>query len=249
MKISIITPCLNREETITDTINSVINQYYEDFEYIIIDGGSTDSTLNIIKKFTNKIGKIISEPDKGVYDAMNKGISQSSGEIIGIINSDDFYLNSNVLKKVANIFEHNKEIKICYGDIFYINRNNTEKITRKWRAGEFNKKKLHWGWVPPHPAVFVRKELYNKFGNFNLDFKIAADYELLLRFFSNLEEKQVYYLNEYLVKMREGGSSASSLRQRCRGWREIRQAWFVNNKMDPHFLIIKRVLSKLFQFL
>lgn len=246
MKLSLITISFNSAPTIEDTIKSVIFQNYFDLEYIIVDGGSTDNTLEVINKYKNKIAKIISEPDKGIYDAMNKGIGMATGEVVGIINSDDFFIDDSVLSNVVNEFENNN-VDAVYGDIVYVDREDTSKHVRYWKAGEYEKKKLNYGWIMPHPAVFIKKEIYNKFGLFNLDFKIAADYELLLRFLKN--GMKVSYLPKTLVCMREGGFSASGFGKRRAGWVELKKAWQVNNFLLPCFFIVRRILHKLNQYL
>lgn len=245
MKISIITVSFNSALTIEDTIKSVLAQSNVDLEYIIIDGGSTDNTLEIVNKYKDKIAKIISEPDKGIYDAMNKGIRMATGEVVGIINSDDFYEHNTVLDEVANCFESSK-IDACYGNIKYVDRQDTEKQVRFWKAGNYEKKKLNSGWIMPHPAFFVRKEVYDRFGLFNLDFRIAADYELMFRFLKNNIEIQ--YLDSTLVCMREGGFSGQSFKQRQKGWNELKKAWITNNLLLPKFFIIRRILSKVKQY-
>ncbi len=245
MKISIITICYNSEKTIKDTIESVLSQTYPDVEYIIIDGRSKDGTLDIVKKYSSQIAEIISEPDKGIYDAMNKGIKKATGEIIGIINSDDFYCNKDIIATVVNQFKKTG-VDACYGNIQYIDRDNIEKKVRFWRAGEYRKEKLRSGWIMPHPAFFVKRSVYEKYGLFNLDFKIAADYELMLRFL--LRHITLSYIDETLVSMREGGTSAASIKHRKKGWRELKRAWEVNHLDVPFLFIVRRVLSKVRQY-
>lgn len=246
MKFSVITISYNSEATINDTIQSVLSQDYPDIEYIIVDGGSKDNTLEIINKYKDKIAKIISEPDQGIYDAMNKGIKLATGEVIGILNSDDFYKNSNVLSNVAKVFQQTG-LEAVYGNIEYIDQEEINRVVRFWKAGEYKEKKLNFGWIMPHPAFFVKKEIYNKYGLFNLDFKIASDYELMLRFLKN--GLKISYLSETLVCMREGGYSAKSLSQRRAGWTELKKAWQVNNFNLPLFFIARRILAKIKQYL
>ena len=245
MKFSIITISYNSEKTIEDTIVSVLAQNYSNLEYIIIDGGSKDGTLEIINKYKNKISKIVSESDRGVYDAMNKGVKLATGDIVGILNSDDFYKNTTVLKDVYEVLQNN-DVDACYGDIEYVDRNDIKKIVRFWKAGEYRKDKLDSGWIMPHPAFFVKKEIYNKFGLFNIDFKLASDYELMLRFL--IKGLRVKYLPKTLVTMREGGLSGQSFKQRKIGWQELKKAWSVNNIPVPKFFIFKRLLSKIKQY-
>lgn len=246
MKISIITVSYNSAETIEDTIKSVLAQDYSELEYIIVDGGSKDNTLEIVDKYKEKIAKVISESDKGIYDAMNKGIRMATGEVVGIINSDDFYEHNTVLKEISDCLSSD-QIDACYGNIKYVDRVDIKKQVRFWKAGNYEKKKLAWGWIMPHPAFFVKKEVYNKLGLFNLDFRIAADYELMLRFLKN--DIQVHYIDSTLVCMREGGFSGQSFKQRQKGWNELKKAWAINNLELPKLFIIKRLISKIKQYI
>jgi len=246
MKISIITVSYNSAATIEDTIKSVLAQKYPDLEYIIIDGGSKDGTLEIVEKYKGNITKIVSEPDRGIYDAMNKGISLTTGDIVGILNSDDYYDHNTVLSEVAACFV-SQDLDACYGDIKYIDRADMTKQVRFWCAGEYKKSKLSHGWVPPHPAFFVKKEMYNQSGIFNTDFRIAADYELMLRLF--LKDIKVKYLDATLVCMREGGFSGQSYKQRKKGWAELKRAWIINGLSVPKFFILRRLLSKVLQYI
>jgi glycosyltransferase involved in cell wall biosynthesis len=247
MKISIITPCFNSASTIRDTIESVLSQKNVDLEYIIVDGASTDGTLAIAREYESRIAKIISEPDRGVYDAMNKGISAATGEIIGILNSDDVYASSDVLARVAREFREKKS-DICYGDIVYVSREDTDKKTRVWKSRAYSDRKMRSGWAIPHPAFFVRAGAYTQWGAYRSEFRIAGDYELMLRFLY-IGKASVSYIPETLACMREGGLSGASLRHRIEGWKELARAWRVNGLSTPSFFIIRRVLSKLPQFI
>ena len=209
MQISIISTTYNSEKTIEHTILSVINQTYANIEYIIIDGQSTDGTLNIIKKYQNKITKLVSEPDKGIYDALNKGIEQANGNIIGFLHADDFYAHNKVIENIVNVFKIKKTDSV-YGNLEYVSALKTDKIIRNWQAGKFCINELKRGWMPPHPTFYVKKEIYNKYGNFKLNYKIAADYDLMLRFLGK-HQITTAYLDEVLVKMRMGGASNRSL--------------------------------------
>lgn len=244
MKISIITVCRNSADTIEDAILSVLNQKNIDLEYIIIDGGSTDGTMDIINKYKDKIVRIISEKDNGVYDAMNKGIALATGDVVGIINSDDFYRNDNILEEVAGSFREGADA--VYGDLLYVSRSAKDKIVRNWKAGEYDPKNLKRGWIPPHPTFFVKKEAYQKYGVYNADFKIAGDYELMLRFLT--KGARVFYLKKDLVCMREGGHSAKNIFHRLKGWRELYKAWRVNGLRAPTFFVLVRTVSKLSQY-
>lgn len=247
MKISIITVTFNSEETIEETILSVINQNYNNIEYIIVDGLSVDNTLQIVNKYANKISKIISEKDKGLYDALNKGIDLATGDIIGFIHSDDFYTNNNVLSMYANAFLSNN-CDAVYSNLFYVDKNNTNKIIRKWNSGNYNSASFLYGWMPPHPTFFVRKEIYNQLGKFNLNFKSAADYELMLRFIYKNKIK-LAYLPEYTVKMRVGGKSNESLKNRFLANKEDKKAWEINQVKPYFFTLLLKPLRKIIQFI
>ena len=207
MKISIITVCLNSEKTILETIKSVEKQTHQNIEYIIIDGGSNDQTLSIVKSYDNLITKIISEKDFGLYDAINKGLEISSGEVIGILNSDDVYANSNIISMVETVFTENN-VDIVWGDIAFINDDNYVK--RIYSGNGISPESFDIGIMPPHPSVFIKKKCYEKFGNFSLKYKIASDYELLLRFLK-VHELNYFYCPELFVKMKLGGESNKTL--------------------------------------
>ena len=250
MKISIITPAYNSAKTIRDTIESVIAQNYPDLEYIIIDGLSSDNTKDIVLEHKDKLNIIfISEKDKGIYDAMNKGVKIATGDIVGILNSDDFYSGDNVLSKINQVFESDDQIDAVYGDLVYVDKNDTSKKTRFWKSGNYTEKKLDWGWIIPHPTFFVKCEVYKKDEKlFDTSFSLAGDYEFILRKLK-INKIKVKYLPETLVTMRDGGASGSSLNQRIKGWEELRNAWKVNNLKIPPFFILRRVLSKVGQYL
>jgi glycosyltransferase involved in cell wall biosynthesis len=247
MKISIITPTYNSAKTLARTIESVIAQNYSDLEYIVIDGASTDNTKEIVADYKDKLNiKFVSEPDKGIYDAMNKGVKLATGDIIGILNSDDFYDNSDVLNNVAKTFEDSK-IDAVYGDIKYFSE-DTNKVSRYWKAGEYQENKLNNGWIIPHPALFIRKSIYDKCGLFNTDLKLAADYEFILRLLK-IHKINIKYLPETFVRMYSGGASGNSLKQRIKGWQELKMAWEMGGLKLPRLFILRRVISKLSQFL
>ncbi len=246
MKISIITITYNSASTLEQTILSVINQTYKNIEYIIVDGKSTDNTLQIIDKYKNSISKFISEKDNGLYDAINKGIEMATGDVIGILHSDDFYIDNNVILKYVNIFENEKP-EAVYADLYYVDKENTSKIIRKWKSGPYNKNSFINGWMPPHPTFFVKKEIYQKFGKFNLEFKTAADYELMLRFILKNEIK-TSYLPEFTVKMRVGGKSNVTVKNRVAANIEDRKAWEVNDLKPRFYTLYFKPLRKLVQF-
>jgi glycosyltransferase len=247
MKVSIITVCFNSVVTIEDTIKSVITQKYDNIEYVIVDGGSIDGTLDILAKYKTQISKLISEPDKGVYDAMNKGLQLATGDCVVFLNADDFYTNANVVSSIVEIFK-NSDVDAVYGDIVYVDKDNINKIVRYWKTGEYKKGAFFHGWVIPHPAFFCKKILYEKYGYFRSGFKIAADFELMLRFIEKHKIK-IAYLPEILVKMRTGGK-ANVLSGIIRGNREIIQSFSLNGfKFSPSFFVHKPIakISQLFR--
>jgi glycosyltransferase involved in cell wall biosynthesis len=247
MKVTVVTICYNSEETIEATIQSVLAQDYSDLEYVIIDGVSTDGTLAIIDKYKDRISKIVSEKDKGIYDAMNKGVQHATGDLIGILNSDDIYASNSVVSKiVATIEKENSDA--CYADLVYVKRENTDDVTRYWKSGAYKKGLFRKGWMPPHPTFFVKKEKYNELGVYNIELKTSADYELMLRFIHKNEIK-VAYLPEVITKMRLGGQSNLSISNRLEANREDRMAWKMNGLKPAPFMFIRKPLSKVGQFL
>ena len=246
MKISIITVSFNSASTIKDTLKSVISQDYKNIEYIIIDGGSTDGTLDIIDQYKNNIKTIVSEPDKGIYDAMNKGIELSSGDVVGILNSDDIYENNKVLSLVNDAFTIN--VDAVYGDIEYVDRLNLKKRLRLWKAGEFKSNSFKWGWMPPHPGFFIKKSKYNEFGTYQLDLGSSADYELMLRMIAKRKIK-LKYIPEIITKMRMGGVSNKSVKNRVQANKNDRLAWKVNDLKPFWFTIWLKPVRKIGQFI
>lgn len=210
MKFSIITPTLNSEKTILDCLQSVSGQSYSYKEHIIVDGGSVDKTIEIARRFSQGI-RILSKKDNGLYDAINRGIKMASGDIIGILHSDDFYASNSVLQKVYEVFK-NSSADSCYGDLNYVLKNSTDKIIRRWKAGSFDMGKFKNGWMPPHPTFFVKKGIYLKYGLFDLAYKISSDYELMLRFLYK-NKISTAYLPEILVNMRIGGESNKNIKK------------------------------------
>lgn len=246
MKVSLITTCKNSAATIEDTIKSIASQTYLPIEYIIVDGVSTDGTLDIINKYKTAITKIISEEDKGIYFGINKGINLSTGDIVGNLNSDDFYPNSTVIADVVALFEKTGTDAV-YGDLHYVDSRDTNKIIRNWKSGEYSEGLFLKGWMPPHPTFFVKRSVYQKYGLFNTDFTSAADYELMLRFIHKHKIK-VAYLPKVLVKMRVGGKSNITIANRIKANMEDRRAWTVNNITPTYFTLLIKPLSKLKQF-
>ena len=246
MKISIITATWNSAATVENAILSVASQRYPDLEHIIGDGNSSDETLPIVFRHEDKIAKLISEPDHGIYDAMNKGIALSDGEIVGILNSDDFYANADVLKKVAQVFKE-KGVDTCYGNLIYVHPVNVQRVIRYWRAGEHRSRSFYQGWMPPHPTFFVRRSVYEQYGCFNPDLGTAADYELTIRFLLKYKVSTAY-IPEVLVHMRAGGASNASLKSRLKTIRMASLSWKVNDLKPRPWTLTFRLLSKIIQY-
>lgn len=245
-RISIITVAFNSVKTIKDTIYSIISQDYNNIEYLIIDGGSTDGTIDIVNQYSNDIQYVISEPDNGIYDAMNKGIKAATGDIIGILNSDDFFSNNQVISNVVKMFSTSR-CDCLYGDLVYIKPRNLKKVVRYWKSGFFSISKLENGWMLPHPTFFVQKRIYDKYGLYNINLKTAADYEMILRLLYKNRLK-VAYIPEVMVKMRLGGESNKSFWNRLRANKEDSLAWKQNKLNKPIFIRFTKPLQKLKQF-
>jgi glycosyltransferase involved in cell wall biosynthesis len=243
LKISIITVVWNNKKTIKDAIDSVLSQTYKDIEYILVDGASSDGTIEIIKSYEKKINKFISEPDKGIYDAMNKGINLATGNIIGILNSDDFYIDKYVVEKVAKEFEE-KKVSSVYADLIYVKPENLEKSIRYYDSSHFKPDKFPYGWMPAHPTFFVKKEIYDKYGVFKTDYKIAADYELLTRFIGKYKISYSY-IKEPIVKMRIGGASTSGIKSNYILNKEIIRACRENDIYTNWLMVLSKYPKKI----
>ncbi len=250
MKISIITVCHNPGRLMKDTIDSVLSQYYPNIEYIIIDGGSTDGTVEMIKSYEGSISKFISEPDNGLYDALNKGIALATGDVVGFVHADDLYADSSVLSYIAKIFETSNADAV-YGNIVYVSRDNTDRIIRYWRSGPFSRTRLKFGWMPPHTALYVTREAYEKarLANglyFDTSFTIASDYDFMMRILAKPKIHPVY-VRKVLVKMRMGGASNRGFLNILRKSREDYRAMRRNNVGGVCTLLAKN-FRKLPQF-
>ena len=245
MKVSIITATYNSASTLADTLLSVEKQSYPLIEHIIIDGQSNDNTLQVVGEF-NHIHQVVSEKDKGIYDAMNKGIAFATGDIIGILNSDDFYADENVIEQVVKIFQ-TTNCDAVYGDLVFVDPLQTNKIARKWIAGKYSDQLFLKGWMPPHPTFFVRRDIYNQYGKFNLSLKSSADYELMVRLFF-LHKIKVEYLPGILVHMRSGGQSTKSFMNRIKAHQEDYQAWRLNNLNPKWYTLFLKPIRKVKQF-
>ena len=248
MRISIITISYNSSRTIERAINSVLYQKNVDLEYILIDGKSTDNTVDIIKKYDEKVNNIkwISEPDKGIYDAMNKGIQMATGDIIGILNSDDFYASDDILETVCNVFLNN-DIQCCYGNILYVKSvDKNIRPYRYWVSGR--PRSFKFGWMPPHPAFFVKKEIYNKYGLFRLDCGTAADYEFMLRLYEKYKIKSMW-INKIFTYMEAGGASSANLISYKKSHKYDIEAWDKNNLHKLFIMAWLKKIRKIPQFL
>jgi glycosyltransferase involved in cell wall biosynthesis len=251
MKVSVIIPTYNSEKYIASALDSVLFQTYQDIECVIMDGGSQDSTLNIIRKYQEQYkNKIMfsSEKDKGVFDALNKGIKKSTGQIIGWMGSDDFYPSNSVIEKAVNIID-NEKVEICWGDLLYVDRDNTSKVLRNWESSQYKKGMFQNGWQLPHFTSFVKRDVFDRLGYFNLEFKIAADYDLFLRFLEKNSIKSSY-IKEVLLKMRTGGQSNNTITNIIKGNLECIRAWKMNN-LRANFLrlFFKKIISKIRQYI
>ena len=246
MKVTIITVVFNGAKTIRQCIESVLSQDFPEIEYIVIDGNSSDGTQEIVSGYGTKIARFVSEPDGGIYDAMNKGIQLATGDVVGILNADDFYAYTSVISDVAAKMKA-EDVKGCYGDLVYVDSADEVVIRRKWISGDYKEGAFLNGWMPPHPAFFVRKELYSEHGLFRLDFGSAADYEMMLRLIHKAKIK-VAYIPKVLVKMRTGGVSNSNIKNRIAANRNDQRAWKENN-LKPHFYTLwLKPLRKILQF-
>lgn len=244
MRISVITAVFNNRGTIAEAIDSVLAQTGANCELVVIDGGSTDGTLEILQGYADRIAVLVSEPDGGIYDALNKGIALSTGEVVGFLHSDDLFADATVLARIAAAFAK-ADVAAVYGDLLYVRKDNPAQVLRYWRAGEFSRARLGWGWMPPHPTLYVRRAVYAKLGGFDASYRIAADYDLILRILGS--GLKVAYLPEVLVKMRTGGVSNRSLRNILRksweDWRALRR-----NRIGGVGALLWKNLGKVGQF-
>lgn len=246
MKVTIITVCFNSEKTIGETIESVLSQTYDDIEHIIVDGDSSDGTMAVVKNYIDDIDVVVSEPDSGIYDAMNKGLSLATGDVIGILNSDDFYSSRDVIKNVVDRFCQQPENDIVFGDVVFVDPEKTDRVVRFYNSRRFKPWKLRFGWMPPHPATFIKKETYNVAGKYSLDYKISADYEMFVRLLL-VKSSVISRLDSVLVKMRTGGISTSGLKSSIALNREIVRACRSNGVYTNLFFILLKLPVKLIE--
>jgi len=246
MKLSIITVVLNNVDTIEETILSVLSQVYQDFEYIIIDGGSSDGTHNILAKYAENVDKMVSEPDNGIYDAMNKGINMAKGDIIGFLNADDVYADKDILEQVASTFD-DTDIDACYADLVYVGQNNLNKIVRYWRSQSYRDGLFEKGWMPAHPTFFVRRSVYEKYGSFDLNYHFQSDFELTMRFLA-IHKIRSIYIPRVFVKMRMGGVTNNRLSNIIRGNLEAYHACKKHGLSVTPLFFIKKIGSRIPQY-
>lgn len=246
MKVSIITDVLNSSDTIKDAIESVLAQTYQDIEYLIVDGQSTDGTMDIIRSYRDKITRIVSEPDNNHFEAMNKGIGLATGDIIAFLHSDDIFESENIVEKVMNVFL-NTNVDCVWGDLVYVSKHNPAKVVRYWRSCSYKRNLFLYGWMPPHPTLFVKKSIYEKYGYFNTHLPISADYELMIRF---LHKHGIigYYIPEILVRMRTGGLSNKNLINMVQKSMEDYKAWKTNNLEGVLLALPMKNIQKIPQF-
>ena len=246
MKVSIITATYNSARFLEDCIQSVRKQTFLNIEHIVVDGKSTDATLSIIHKHRNHIAKWISETDRGIYDAINKGIEMATGDIVGVLNSDDMLDSANVIEEIVKAFE-NKAVDAIYGDLDYVAAEDTSKIIRIWKGRPYKRNRFHYGWMPAHPTFYIRRSLTEKFGLYENHYFTAADYEFMARYLYK-NKVNATYLPMLIVKMRMGGESNKSLRQRFRANRRDYLAMKVNQIPFAFLVSILKPLIKLHQF-
>ena len=246
-KVSIITVCYNSAKTIEDTLKSVSTQTYPNIEYIIVDGLSTDNTLDIVNNYKSKIAQVVSEKDNGLYDAINKGIELATGSIVNILNSDDLYQDEHVITDIVDRFEKD-QLDACYADLVYVAQHDTSKVVRHWKSGSYSEGLFFKGWMPPHPTFFVKKDIYKQYGLFDLSLNSAADYEIMLRFIHK-HKITLGYLPRVTVRMRMGGLSNASLMNRLKANNEDRKAWKINGLKPKFYTLLFKPISKIGQFL
>lgn len=244
LKISVITAVCNNRDTIAEALDSVLAQSHADVELIVIDGGSTDGTLEVLRSYGDRISMLVSEPDQGMYDALNKGIRLATGEVAGFLHSDDVFADADSLAHIADGF-FSEEVDAVYGNLVYVRRDNPQQVVRHWKAGMFTLHRLRRGWMPPHPAFYVRRAVYERLGGFDTSYRIAADYDCMLRFLSS--GIKTVYVPQVLVRMRLGGASNRSLGNMLRKSREDYRA-LKSSRVGGLGALLWKNFSKLPQF-
>ncbi|MDO4715167.1 MAG: glycosyltransferase family 2 protein [Bacteroidales bacterium] len=247
LTLSVITVTYNSVATIRDTIDSVLSQSYPHVEYIIVDGHSTDGTMAIVTSYGERIAKVVSESDHGIYDAMNKGIAMATGEIIGLLNADDVFAHRDVLAHIAATFQGEPQLQAVHGNLNYVSANDLSRVVRFWSSGEYTLGAFFRGWHPAHPTLYVRREVYTRYGTFNTSLPISADFELMLRLFERHHIRS-RHLPEVLVLMRVGGAS-NGFSALYRSIRQCRQAFLLNGFKPPLLYPAYRLGPKLLQYI
>ncbi|MBE9011491.1 glycosyltransferase [Pseudanabaenaceae cyanobacterium LEGE 13415] len=245
MKVSIITVTYNAAATIRDTIESVLSQDYPNIEHIIIDGASKDNTAEIVRSYGDRIAQFVSEPDRGMYDGMNKGIKLATGDVIAILNADDFYIDSQVISTIVEPFKQH-QVDSVFADLVYVKHDDPEKIVRYYSSANFHPGKFAYGWMPAHPTFVVKRSAFEKYGDFKTDYKIAADYELLIRFLA-IHKLSYHYIPQVLVKMRTGGASTANLSSNWILNREIVRGCLENGIQTNMTKVLSKYFVKVFQ--
>lgn len=245
LKVSIITSCYNREATIQSAIESVLAQDYPNIEYIIVDGASKDNSMAIINRYADRISTIISEPDRGMYEAINKGIRAATGDVIGLLHSDDFFYAADTISRMVAEFEKT-QADFIYGNGLFVDAEAASQIVRNWISGTYTKAKVRRGWLPLHPTVYIRRECFSKWGLYDESFKIAADSDFLVRYLYETDLK-VAYLNEYIVRMRMGGLSTDRKRMKQK-WAEDMRLYRAHG-FNPYWALSLKIASKVPQFI
>ena len=247
MKITVITVTYNSEKTLRDTMESVLSQSYNDYEYVVVDGASKDGTLDIIREYEPRFDdrlRYVSEPDKGIYDAMNKGIRMATGDIVGILNSDDFYTSNDILEKVAKEFEEDSDLDAVYGDIHFVKENNLNKCTRYFSSRYFRPWLLCYGFMPAHPSFYCKKAVYERYGLYDLDYHTSSDFEMMVRLLGKSRIKSKY-INMDFVTMREGGESTAGLASKRRVNQEIARSLKANGIYTNQFMQLFRYVWRI----
>ena len=246
MNISIITVSYNSSKTIRESIESVNNLDYQNLEHVFIDGKSSDNTLEIINEFSTRKKTVICEKDKGIYDAFNKGVNNTKGDIVGFLHSDDTFAANDILDQVISVFSKYQDVDGVYGDLMYVDKLNTNKVIRYWKSKVFNQNLLKKGWMPAHPTLFLKKEIYDKHGSFDLNHKVSADYDFMVRILKD-SELNFKYLPQVVTKMKVGGNSNRSLRNIIKKSREDFEI-IKKNKIGGFVTLLQKNLSKISQF-
>ena len=250
MKISIITICFNNSKDIRPTLESVVNQTYDNIEYIIVDGASKDNTLEIVNEYKSKISKIISEPDKGLYDAINKGIKAATGDIVGLIHAGDRLYDNNVITKIVEFYKNNPDVEMSYGHSKIVNAE--DKVKRVNISPEFSPRLVKWGWMPSHQSIYAKREVFKKYGVYRLDLGGSADYEFVVRYFYKYRINiTIRRIDEFIVKFSLGGQSTSNYRKKLskKHKNTIKHCWYLNDMKPPIGIVYRQWLRKIKQYL